>query len=145
MELRKLAKRTGRLGNDLSPRRARYSVSGRRQNFATCMQYHDVIKLLTLQESTQSKRQISVGPLNWSTRSVCRQHKTARFETRGQRTVYYSCLCLSSLRISHIALLCFCKVLLSNTHINICTVYYICKFLVNQILSTFCAVRTFCV
>jgi len=140
MKLRNLAKRTCRLGNDLSPRRARYSVSGRRQNFATSMQYHNVIKLLTLQESTQSKRQISVGPLDWSTRSVCRQQETARFETRGQRTVYYSCLCLSSLRISHIARLCFCEVLFSNTHINICTVYYICKFLVNQKLSTCYAV-----
>jgi len=43
MKLRNLVKRTCRLGNDLSPRRARYSVSGRRQNFATFMQDHGII------------------------------------------------------------------------------------------------------
>lgn len=124
MKLRNLVKRTCRLGNDLSLRHARYSLSGRRQNFTTFMQDHGVIKLLTLQENTKSKRQISVGPLDSSTRSVCRHHKTARFETRRHRTVCYSCLFLSSLRICHILRLCFCT-FFSLMHKYLCCLLYL--------------------
>jgi hypothetical protein len=44
-------------------------TAGRRLYCAPPMQDHDVINLLTFHESTQDKRQISVGPRDSSTRS----------------------------------------------------------------------------